>query len=86
MLIEVKAILRLGDILVLLIFMSDGRRLLNFAGDKKEWPVYMTIGNQSLKICQMPSAHSIVMVALWPILIKNRNTPQKQLDEKRQTN
>jgi hypothetical protein len=66
--------------------MSDGTHLSNFAFDKKEWPVYMTIGNLSLKICQMPSVHSIVMVALRPILIKNRNTPQKRLDEKRQTN
>jgi len=38
-LIEVKATLRLGDILVPLIFMSDRTHLSNFAGDKKEWPV-----------------------------------------------
>jgi hypothetical protein len=66
--------------------MSDGTHLLNFASDNKEWPVYMTIGNLSSKIRQMPSAHSIVMVALLPIQIKNRNIPQKRLDEQRQTN
>jgi len=34
----------------------------------------------------MPSTHSVVMVALLPILIKNCNMPQKWLDEQRQTN
>jgi hypothetical protein len=28
-----------------LVFMSDATHLTNFAGDKKAWPVYMTIGN-----------------------------------------
>jgi hypothetical protein len=66
--------------------MSDGTHLSNFAGNKKEWPVYMTIGNPSSKIRQMPSTHSIVMVTLLPIPIKNRDIPQKRLDEQRQTN
>jgi len=66
--------------------MSDRIHLSNFAGDKKEWPVYMTIGNLSSKICQMPSTHRVVMVALLPIPIKNRNIPQKRLDEQRETN
>jgi hypothetical protein len=65
--------------------MSDETHLSNFAGDKKEWPVYMTIGNLSWKIRQMPSTHSVVMVALLPIPIKNRNIPQKGLDKQRQT-
>jgi hypothetical protein len=66
--------------------MSDGTYLSNFAGDKQEWPVYMTIGNLSSKIRQMPSVHTVVMVALLPIPIKNRNIPQIRLDEQRQTN
>jgi len=69
-----------------LIFMSDGTHLSNFAGDKKEWPVYMTIGNLASKISQIPSTHSIVMVALLPIPIKNRIIPQKRLDEQQHTN
>jgi hypothetical protein len=75
-----------GDTLVSLIFMSDGTHLSNFARDKTEWPVYMTIGNLSSKIRQMPSTHSVVMVALLPIPIKKRNVPQKRLHEQRQTN
>jgi hypothetical protein len=64
--------------------MTDGTHLSNFARDKKQWPVYMTIGNLSSKIRQMPSMHNIVMVALLPIPIKNRNNLQRPLDEKRQ--
>jgi hypothetical protein len=65
--------------------MSDGTQLLNFAGDKKQWPVYMTIGNLSLKIRQTPSRYSIVMVALLSIPIKNHTIPTKLLDELWQT-
>ena len=84
--IEVRATLRQGDTLVPLSFMSDRTYVINFAGKKKEWPVYMTIGNLSSKIRQMPSMHTVVMVALLPIPIKNRNIPQKRLDEQRQIN
>jgi len=80
-LIDDKSTLRVGDTLVCLIFMSNGTHLSNFAGGKNECPVYITIGNQSLKIHQMPSMHSVVIVALLPIQIKNRNVSQKWLDE-----
>jgi hypothetical protein len=56
---------------------------LNFAVDKKQWPVYMTIDNLSSKIRQMPSTHSVAMVALLPIPIKNRNITQKLVVEQR---
>jgi hypothetical protein len=78
--------LRVGDTLVPLNFMSDGTHLSNFAGDKKEWPLYMTIGNLSSKIRQTPSTHSVGMVTLLPIPIMNCNILQKRLDEQRQTN
>ena len=86
MLIEVETTLRLGDTLVPLILMSDGRHLSNFAGGKIECPAYMTIGNLSSKICQMTSMQTVVMVTLLPIPIKNSNIAQKQLDEQWQTN
>jgi hypothetical protein len=57
--------------------MYDGMHLSNFAGDKKEWTVYMTIANPSLKLRQMPSTHSVLIVALLPIPINNRTIPQK---------
>jgi len=83
---KVKSTLRVGDTVVPLMFIFDGTHLSNFATDKKEWPVYMTIGNLSSKLHRMPSMHSVVKVALLPIPIKNRNIPQKLLDEQRQTN
>jgi len=77
---DVKSTLRVGDTLVPLIFMSDGRHLSYFARDKKEWPVNLPIGNLSSKHRQMPSMHSVVMVTLLPIPFKNLNIPQKRLD------
>jgi len=85
-LMDVQSTLRLVDTLVPLIFMSHGTHLSNFTGNKTEWPVYMTIGNQSSKISQTPSTDSDVMVALLLILIKNRYILEKRLDEQRQTN
>jgi hypothetical protein len=69
-----------------LILISNGTHLSNFAGEKRKWPVFMAIGNLFSKIRRMPSTHSVVMVALLPIPIKNCNIPQKPLDEQRQTN
>ena len=77
--------LRLGDTVFPLIFMSDGTHLSNCAGEHNEWHVFMTIGKRSSKICQMPSTHTIVMVALLPCAIKNRTISHKQLDEQRPT-
>jgi len=85
MLINVKSTLRVGDTLVPMIFLSDRTHLSNVAGDENEWSVIMTFGNLSSKICQMPSTHSVVMVALLPIPINNRNIPQNLLDEQRQS-
>jgi len=68
-----------------MIFMSDGTHLSNIAGNEKEWPVYMTIGNRYSEIRQLPSTHTVVMVALLPMPINNHNIPQKQLDAQRQT-
>ena len=86
MLIDVKSALRVGDAPVPFIFMSNKTHLSNSAGSKKKWLVHVTIGNLSSKIRQMPSMHSIVMVTLLPIPIKNCNTFQKRLDEHWQTN
>jgi len=82
---DVKSMLRVRYTLVPGIFISDATHLSNFVGDKTEWPVYMTIGKLCSKIHQMPSAHSIVMVALVPIPIKNHNISQNRMEEKQQT-
>jgi len=41
----------------------------------------MTFGNLSSKIRQIPSTHSIVMVDLLPIPLKNRDSPQQWQEE-----
>ena len=76
----------MGDELVPMIFMSDGTHLSNSTGDKKVWPVWIKIDNQSSKIRQMPSTRSVIMVALLLFPIKNHNIAQKWLDEQQQTN
>src|SRR6266404_6248603 len=75
-----------GDTLVPLIFMSDATHLSNYAGDKKEWPIYMTIGNLSSGLRQKPTAHSVVMVALLPIPPKHRHESKSRRDEQNATN
>ena len=72
MLMDIKSTLRVVDTLDPLIFMSDRTHLSNYAGDLKEWLVYMTIGNLSSKIRQMPTTHSVIMVALCRFQSRSR--------------
>jgi hypothetical protein len=53
--------------------MSDATHLTNFAGDKKAWPVYMTIGNLSPSVRNRPTTQSVLLVALLPVPIKLRD-------------
>ncbi|KAF8241806.1 hypothetical protein K440DRAFT_517113, partial [Wilcoxina mikolae CBS 423.85] len=59
-----QTILLVGDILVPMIFMSDGTHLTNFSGYKKAWPIYMTIGNLSSAVRMKHTMHSVLLVAL----------------------
>jgi hypothetical protein len=45
----------------------------------------MIIGNLSSKICQIPSMHSIIMVADQPIAIMDYKIPLKRVEEQQQT-
>jgi hypothetical protein len=65
--------------------MSDGTHLWNIVGYIEEWPVHMTSGNLIWKIGQMPSTHTVVMVALLPIPMMNRTIPQNWRAEELQT-
>lgn len=47
--------------------MSDETHLTNFSGDKKIWPIYMTIGNILADIRNKPSSVAIVLLDLLPI-------------------
>jgi len=74
------------DTVVLIIFFSDATHLTNFSSDKKEWPVYMTIGNLSTTIRMVPSYNSIFLIALLPILIKMRDVSFSQYNAQKEYN
>ena len=75
-----------GDTLVPLIFMSDATHLTNFCGDKKAWPIYMTIGNLSAKARMKHTMHGVLLVALLPIPVKMRDIPAKKRNAQREHN
>jgi hypothetical protein len=69
-----------------MIFMSDATHLTNFSGDKKAWPIYMTIGNLSAAARMKHTMHSVLLVALLPIAIKMRDVPLKRRNAQREHN
>jgi len=50
--------LPVGSTLIPLLFTSDETHLTNYSGDKKLWPVYMTIRNIASKFWLKPSMHA----------------------------
>ena len=50
-----------------MIAMSDPTHLTNFSGDKKAWPVYITIGNLPLTRRNRPGSMAILILALLPV-------------------
>ncbi|KAI6156715.1 hypothetical protein BKA82DRAFT_4009271 [Pisolithus tinctorius] len=49
------------------ILSSDKTSLSMFSGDKKAWPVYLTIGNISKDVRQQVSAHATTLIGYLPI-------------------
>ena len=47
--------------------MSDQTHLSNFSGDKKAWPVYVTIGNILSKTRNSPTSMAVLLLALLPV-------------------
>ncbi|GLB43865.1 putative zn-finger domain-containing protein [Lyophyllum shimeji] len=56
-----------GAMLAPLILSSDKTQLSRFQGDKKAWPVYLTIGNLSKDIRRQPSAHGTILLGYLPV-------------------
>ena len=72
--------------MVLIIFLSDATYPTNFSGDKKAWPVYMTIGNLSTTVRMVPSQHAILLIALLLIPIKLCDVPISQYTAQKEHN
>ena len=66
--------------------MSDQTHLTNFSGDKKAWPVYLTIGNILSKTRNSPSKMAVVLVALLPVPPKFTSKKTKTRSIQRQNN
>ena len=69
--------------LVPVLLASDQTHLINFSGDKKLWPVYISIGNIDSTIRNKPTMHAWIPLALLPIPPKRLptyTTSDQQLD------
>jgi hypothetical protein len=81
-----KAKLPHGGTLVPVICMSDSTHLTNFAGDKKAWPIYMTIGNINSSSRGKPTEYASVLLGLLPVPRKLKKMNKKAKDVQRATN
>ena len=56
-----------GATVVPIIGLSDQTQVTNFSGDKKAWPVYVTIGNIFSPMRNSPVKMPLLLVALLPV-------------------
>jgi len=64
----------IGWTLVPILLASDQTHLTNFSGDKKLWPIYISIGNIASTMRNQPTINAWILLALLPI-------PPKRLDK-----
>lgn len=75
-----------GSTLIPVILTSDQTFLTNFSGDKKLWPIFMSIGNIRSHIRNKPTAQAWILIGLLPIGpkrnkgIKGFNTQEQEYD------
>ncbi|KAH0611279.1 uncharacterized protein H6S33_010544 [Morchella sextelata] len=64
---EIQNTLPEGSTVIPIICASDGTHLTNFSGDKKAWPIYLTIGNIKSSVRNKPTGHSFILLGLLPV-------------------
>ncbi|KAF8427650.1 hypothetical protein BGX38DRAFT_1106016 [Terfezia claveryi] len=62
-----------GTLLVPVLLTSDQTCLTNFFGDKKLWPLFMSISNIHAEIQNQPSAQVWILIGLLPVGPKRNN-------------
>jgi len=69
-----------------IIGLLDQTQPTNFSGDKKAWPVYVTIGNILLRTSNSPVKMPILLLALLPVLPKFTGESARADEAQRQMN
>ena len=72
--------------LVPIICASDVPFLTNFSGDKKAWPIYLTIGNILSSTRNKKSKHATVLLALLPVPLKMLGIAARDAQERQVNN
>ena len=64
---EIQNTLPVGSTLIPVLLASDQTHLTQFSGDKKLWPVYISLGNIHSSIRNKPQSHAWIPLAFLPI-------------------
>ena len=59
--------LPVGATVVPIILASDKTQLSHFQGDKKSWPLYLSIGNIAKEVHRQPSTHATILLGYLPV-------------------